>query len=456
MVWMNDLAVVVLIFGNLVYNTHMLPSTKTSNRTFKEEIGKVVGKYSSLGSNGTPSRVNNTNSNSRSPTNVVPAAMLTEEADPESPVITLTRPHRNELPSSLSMETEQVEAAFQSSLLGCTPLQERERISSLSLLSTDGTGSQKIRGSDRSVTFGMVFYSEGNEDGSELAVPLPMAVEEPIRGRRMSYESIARFSTDSNDGAPPRLPRRLVPSSTDSLEELLKTEPELTTDQTSSAKLIPSNNGRRQRPNRILSTTESTEENNLACSKECGYGNVENVYVMNASASRKPSPPRSPPRQSDNNGPPQRPFRLDSHAELSDDDLEEAADIHAVSHVPTLRQVSSEFSPPSMPERIESLAELSNDNDSSAQFSNEDDSSRHVAIRISPAIEKSSCPTTRPKLDNQGPPQTPVRSDSSAELIDDDSCSDCDHVIGDSSLPLDGNCAQAGATNLIALDSASC
>jgi hypothetical protein len=347
------------------------------------------------------------------------------------------------------METEQAEAVLQSSSLRCRPLQERELISSLSQISIDGTVSQRHRGSDRGVTFGMAFYSEGNEDGSELAVPLPMPVEEPARGRRMSYESIARFSTDSNDGAPPRLPKRPVPSSvTDSLEGHTNTESELVPDQTSSAALITTNNSPCQRPTRILSTLKSTEpEDNLEC-MEYGYGNVENVSVMNVSASRKPSPPRSPQRQSDNNGPPQRPFRLDSHAELLDDDLDEAVDMHAASHVPYIRRQSSEFSPPNMPERIASLVEPFNDNDSSVQLSNEDDSSHHVAIRISPAIEKSSCPTTRPMPDNQGPPQTPVRSDSSAEPLDDHG-NDCDYVIGAASFG--GNGAQTGATNSFAM-----
>jgi hypothetical protein len=174
------------------------------------------------------------------------------------------------------------------------------------------------------------------------------------------------------------------------------------------------------------------------------YANVQSSSVIKiVSPSRRPSPPPSSPpqppqRPSDNNGPPQRPFRLESSADFLYDELEESALMHAISNVPTHRRFSVESSLPQKPERIESLAELSFDDDSS-----------HIAIRVSPAIETSSCPTTRrPKPDNQGPPQTPVKVDSSAVPID-------DYHYAVAAVSFDRNCAHL-ATNIVAINSTAC
>jgi hypothetical protein len=79
----------------------------------------------------------------------------------------------------------------------------------------------------------------------------------PARGRRMSYKSIARFSTASNNEAPLIPPKRSNPSSSEFWDGRAKTEPEVTADQTKIAEMTANNHGPPKRSTRIVSTSFS-------------------------------------------------------------------------------------------------------------------------------------------------------------------------------------------------------
>ena len=219
---MNDLAVVVLVFGNLMYNTHMLPSERISGNAVKEEISKAVSLYSHSIHCGLSIKDGKPPKSPSSPDLTALAAV--EEGAPAESMTKVPRPNncqphrRLDMISSLSLGSERLDTSSSVTLSPeSLPLPRKELISSLS----QGSGSNgPKRSSNRSVTFGMAYYSEGNDDGSELALPIappshkevpagPVGVLPLEAERRFSYDSIARFSCDSiQHGAPPRHPPR--------------------------------------------------------------------------------------------------------------------------------------------------------------------------------------------------------------------------------------------------------
>lgn len=261
---MNDLAVVVLIFGNLMFSTYTVNHETIKGDSVREEINKAVGIYSqsaqSVSKGGGGGLMNTGNPipefpHSTSFLHSIPDAFGDESdgADEDSQEHGLrgtsvknsnreqelleTRPKASVgdngprlIISSVSMGSENEPVIDPSINKKASPLDSLARRDMISSVSMDSISSDpNRRSSTRSVTFGMAYYSEGNDDGSELVIPiepidLPMetgssssilqprgesSAEVPIQ-RRKSELSLARFSLDScvQNAPPSRPPRR--------------------------------------------------------------------------------------------------------------------------------------------------------------------------------------------------------------------------------------------------------
>ncbi|CAB9519450.1 acid type B receptor subunit 2 [Seminavis robusta] len=227
-IWMNDLAVLVCIFGNLIYSTYTAPPVATgSTALIKDEVTKAVTVYAermrrkSFSNNTPPSPVNppkpmiggdadpeiqsppeDEESSQNEVGNVCPACLSTNEIGAGKSKRPLLVPAaRRDLVSSLTMISEVPELLFQ-------PEERDNMISSLSAGS-----SQTEKKLSRGVGFHMPHFSEGDDEDDEETLPsFPgdrrqhlFAVWEGVR-RRHSHDSasLASFSVCDSRASPPR------------------------------------------------------------------------------------------------------------------------------------------------------------------------------------------------------------------------------------------------------------
>lgn len=241
-VWMNSLSVICLIFGNLMIKTHFQPSDDIAAMVVKDKINKAVGQYAQ-----SPHREQSKSTESpmlgsackctKSPIDEDGDEEDEEDEDDiediEAPIMDIQKTN-NQWPHNLLGPVSSIPMESYRYKPRPLPVKRRPRniISSISMDSTmdpdvsqsdceglptlpeGGAASRHSSGSRRSVTFGMAFISEGNDDGSEMAVPLGLAEsdeedKDEARQRARTRNSMARFSTDSvQAAAPPKPPSR--------------------------------------------------------------------------------------------------------------------------------------------------------------------------------------------------------------------------------------------------------
>ncbi|CAB9510051.1 acid type B receptor subunit 2 [Seminavis robusta] len=184
-IWMNDLAVVVLIFGNLVFATHVQKQDETH---IKEGVGRAVSLYSRAGKQATSSAGSPpSNGSAQHKSSVMKSAEGDLEAYLQQHKEQMQMPQpRGDLVSSLTM-TSSASAEVE------TP--------------QDGYASSVTMGSSKGrkgVPFGLASCVEVDEEAEEEEETW---VEDLSPQRRHSFDSAARFSTASG-ATPPRLPVR--------------------------------------------------------------------------------------------------------------------------------------------------------------------------------------------------------------------------------------------------------
>ena len=366
-IWMNDLAVILLVFGNLMYSFHMRP---TKSKDVRESINKAIHVYScslsGAAKQGSPALSPLSNKCPRSGDGKGGDEEFyseTEEDAEAPPMVKASSPTKVEQPprqqkrkdmiSSLSLgsgnsETEENEEAVLPDSEK-SPFARNECMSSLTLGSSTGNGHK--RSGNRSVTFGMTYYSEGNDDGSERAVPIePLEVQEARetttsegpnpRMRSRSHDSQARFTCDSsNHKAPPRPPRR--PGSCADIIDVISstdtggTDSELTSPPPSPSSPIseaesPGDSTPRM-PDRICSTVEALDpDNDIDNHAQAQPPRLPDRIVSIAELSTTSEEDKAFDKKNANYSqrPPQQPVRVPSHADvlLDDDDSSTSSD----------------------------------------------------------------------------------------------------------------------------------
>ncbi|CAB9501374.1 acid type B receptor subunit 2 [Seminavis robusta] len=185
-IWLNDLVVVTLIFGNLMYNTHMRPAEKDSDDNVRAEIGRAVSLFQSQGG-----------SNRKFSVAGNAASTYQKSEAPPSP--------SNSGPNASPQKQKQ-------------KTQPHKRCSLISSLSLGSAESYSMKGAGNKVTktvsWGMAYYSEAGEEGSLAALSLVSesdSEEEDDEESQLKVDEESgsrRFSSQPIQGAPKRPPQR--------------------------------------------------------------------------------------------------------------------------------------------------------------------------------------------------------------------------------------------------------
>lgn len=187
--WMNDLMVVSLLFGNLMHSVYMTPASCNSASFVKREISAAISLYNLNSSLGVGSITKH------SPD--VPAI-------PEPPEDSSCSGHLD----VSNRDTPVVEKDFAED----GPV-TRRHFNALSSITTSSSLSRK------SVSWGMAYYSEGGDVESGSVVPIALPLQDNDNESKSANDSnrLNRFCSQAIQGAPPRPYKR--PTSTSSSPE---------------------------------------------------------------------------------------------------------------------------------------------------------------------------------------------------------------------------------------------
>jgi len=203
---MNDLAVILLIFGNLMYSVYFMPQESFRQSVVKREISAVVSQLNNS--------TNSANMQKAPSLNHIPTAPITPFDEHEenpfggehfgSPASFHNDEDDDDEDNTPNNHDQKPEIEPRPKLAGKTP-----RISSLSLQSSLQTSSNAS--SRKSVSWGMAYYSESdiNVDSrcSITAVPIPSHdLKEEHTGPKADPD--LKFTSYPVQGAPQRPPQR--------------------------------------------------------------------------------------------------------------------------------------------------------------------------------------------------------------------------------------------------------